>query len=204
MEKIICKKQWICIIVALIVGFSINSATSFAYNRNKAATYAQTYAKKRNNKYVSYSSNCTNFVSQSLEAGGYKQNNTWYCGLVSSSQQWSVSKKNYPYLRNKKWGSLYKKYSMSGNYTRPGSFVAVDKGSVIYYDWNADGTVDHASFVTFSGQNKSTGKYETLICQNTSDRKNESWNLQKYLKEYDKAHNSKRAKKCVYYVVEVG
>lgn len=93
---------------------------------------------------------------------------------------------------------------MSGNYTRPGSFVAVDKGSVIYYDWNADGTVDHASFVTFSGQNKSTGKYETLICQNTSDRKNESWNLQKYLKEYDKAHNSKRAKKCVYYVVEVG
>lgn len=200
--------QWLCLMVVFAVAVGINDTECFAkvkYNAERAANYAQTYAKKRNPKYVSYASNCTNFVSQALEAGGYKQNNAWFCGMVASSQKWSVSKQNYNYVRKQKWGYLVKKYSMSGNLTRPGCFApGVSKGGVIYYDWNADGKIDHASFVTFSGQNKSTGKYETLICQNTADRKNDNWNLQKYLKEFDKKNCTNRAKKCVYYVVDVG
>ena len=80
----------------------------------------------------------------------------------------------------------------------------MDTGSLVYYDWDGDGKINHASFMSFSGQNKSTGMYQSLICQHTTNRKNVTWNLQSYLKDYDKKHNSNRASKCVYYVVDVG
>lgn len=50
---------------------SDNNISSRAYNGNVAANYAVAWAGKRNlNQYPSYDSDCTNFVSQALRAGG--------------------------------------------------------------------------------------------------------------------------------------
>lgn len=51
----------------LIIG---ESSTSEAYNGYSAASYAKKYATNYNKNYDNYSSDCTNFVSQCIEAGG--------------------------------------------------------------------------------------------------------------------------------------
>lgn len=198
------KRIYLNVVCALLVSVLASGTVASAYNKNNAAKYAQEYALKYNTRYISYSSDCTNFVSQCLENGGYKQNNTWCCGLASSTKEWSVADTNYHYILQKKWGKLYKRYSKNGKYSAPNSYITVDTGSLVYYDWDGDGKINHASFMSFSGQNKSTGMYQSLICQHTTNRKNVTWNLQSYLKDYDKKHNSNRASKCVYYVVDVG
>ncbi len=50
----------------------ISTVASSGYSTNKVVAYAKTYALKKNKKYKSFSKNCTNFVSQSVYAGGKK------------------------------------------------------------------------------------------------------------------------------------
>jgi len=63
------------------------------FNRTAAVKYAKQYALTYNSDYISYPSDCTNFVSQALLAGGWtmvkgsrKSERVWYysSGLLSS------------------------------------------------------------------------------------------------------------------------
>lgn len=55
--------------------FNLNATlySSSGYSPNKAVSYARKWAKLRNGNYEHHSSDCTNFVSQCLEAGGKRE-----------------------------------------------------------------------------------------------------------------------------------
>lgn len=68
------------------------SATSSTnkYSDSSAVKYAKKWAKKRNPRYKSYSSDCTNFVSQCVKAGGKKMSTPKSIpeGVKSSTKHW--------------------------------------------------------------------------------------------------------------------
>src|SRR2546426_10275487 len=47
--------------------------TALAYNHSAAVNYADQYALNYNSSYPTWAADCTNFASQALNAGGYKQ-----------------------------------------------------------------------------------------------------------------------------------
>ena len=129
----------------------------FVYDRDLAIRYARAFSEKnqgmdwneewqsggwnwslRNPNYPSYSSNCTNFISQVLEAGGFKQNDEWhskrriYLPLWieaipteynylkwDTTAQWSSAKESFEYISDPKNGYTYKEivniYSSNGS-----------------------------------------------------------------------------------------
>ncbi|MDO4384019.1 MAG: amidase domain-containing protein [Eubacteriales bacterium] len=68
---------------------SVASAAN-KYSDSNAVKYAKKWAKKRNPRYKSYSSDCTNFVSQCVNAGGKKMNTPKSIpeGVKSSTNYW--------------------------------------------------------------------------------------------------------------------
>ena len=64
-------KVW-CTLLSLCLGISSLAVHSQAYSGSAASTYAGNYWKTYNSNYPSYSSDCTNFVSQCLYAGGLR------------------------------------------------------------------------------------------------------------------------------------
>ena len=57
----------------------------------------------RNNDYPNFGSNCTNFTSQVLEAGGIEQTNDWYAMCYDNTylwtKSWSVASSQYEYVK---------------------------------------------------------------------------------------------------------
>ncbi|MFD0420598.1 amidase domain-containing protein [Streptomyces parvus] len=68
-----------------------------AANRTKVKNYALKYALSPNSSYHKWSQDCTNFVSQSLKAGGWKHDlgwyrsdgNWWYTGNIGIRASWT-------------------------------------------------------------------------------------------------------------------
>lgn len=70
MRRIIAGMMMLMIIVA-----NTNSRNEvFAYDREEAVKYASRHCTNYNSSYPKYGSDCTNFASQVLHAGGYKTN----------------------------------------------------------------------------------------------------------------------------------
>jgi len=61
------------------------------YDRQKAVQYGQRYAQSPNSAYYTFPQDCTNFVSQSLFAGGW----TMIQGQKQSSSVWYCDKKEW-------------------------------------------------------------------------------------------------------------
>ena len=112
--------------------------------------------------------NCTNFVSQALYTGGVPvsektinksdpQNWTWKVGLLGPSYTWGGAQNNYEYMS-----------SNAGIFSRESNPWKAWEGSVIYADWNNDGTLDHAMIVV--GYMYANGKVQPIICQKSSNR----------------------------------
>ena len=85
--------------------------------------------------------NCTNFVSQALYTGGVPvsektinksdpQNWTWKVGLLGPPYTWGGAQNNYEYMS-----------SNAGIFSRESNPWKAWEGSVIYADWNNDGTL---------------------------------------------------------------
>ena len=68
------KKIILGLVASSVITLNITGSTSLAYDRDKAVEYAKTYWEKYNSEYNNYGNyDCTNFASQILKAGGYKQ-----------------------------------------------------------------------------------------------------------------------------------
>lgn len=111
------------------------------YDRVAAATYAFNNAYGHNPSYRNWHPNdCTNFVSQALRAGGwqYRQDVFWDWFYVSSGGE-SLS-----------WVNAYSLKQFTPNSGRA-SFLAyfedLQTGDVIFADWGADNSIDHAMIV---------------------------------------------------------
>lgn len=85
-----------CCVVGL-VSSSVYAGRSESYNPSIAVKYATDWALARNSAYTSFSSDCTNFVSQALHAGGFRNtattsvygSNYWYYSTSSKySHTW--------------------------------------------------------------------------------------------------------------------
>ncbi|MCM1298909.1 MAG: amidase domain-containing protein [Firmicutes bacterium] len=130
-----------------------NERTVSGYNPSKAIGYANKWVDPTangtdNDKYYNtgdYFKNgnldCTNYVSQCLYAGGVPQNNTgnintgwWYKDVKNYSGSWITAPTNYNYFSAS--NTAYRNIS-SSSYIIP--------GNPVYYDWNSDNSINHAT-----------------------------------------------------------
>ncbi|MEE8685024.1 MAG: amidase domain-containing protein [Bifidobacterium mongoliense] len=117
--------------------------------------------------------NCANFVSQSIHAAGAplksgltvntKDPTVWTPDLVlgKPTWTWANAQYNYNYMKT----NYYKAY--------PDPWL--DMGSLIYADWNSDGTKDHMMIVTQADRSflsNGTMVFNTYISQKTNNRHN--------------------------------
>lgn len=153
-------------------------ATTFTYDRAAAVAYADRWTTesdstgishngaKYNPAYYDYASNggpgdCTPYASQCIRAGGYPYLTSWFYDAAhpfSSAPAWYNNNPQHTYL--------------AGRYLdKVDSVTDLQKGDLIYYDWNADGYLDHTAVYV--------GIYNGVRCvdAHTSDHRHHAWNL---------------------------
>jgi hypothetical protein len=152
------------------------SAPAFAINKNAVGNYAEGYAYNYNPNYASFSSDCANFVSQSLCAGGYAMDSTWYnkkvLGIWTWGQDWSVAAKLKTYLVNKRSGT-----ETPRGYAKnlPYYVTYLNRGDAVFY--NLDGTgIGHSSVVTYPNYAGFTS-----VSAHSTNRNNTYWTLYPHL-----------------------
>lgn len=121
--------------------------TAGAYDYKAMAAYAEKYWSKYNSAYPNYNSSggdCTNFVSQSLRAGGWKDVkgsssdfHKWYSTSAGQSDSWvGVNELSWFALSSKRVTSLANVYQMG-------------VGDVLQMDFDKDGSKDHSMIVSY-------------------------------------------------------
>ena len=124
-----------------------NLGTGTTYNYAAMATYAEKYWKNYNTAYRRYNSaggDCTNYLSQSLYAGGWKQvansaedYGTWYSKTSGESDTWiGVNEWSWFTQTAKRTTALANAYQM-------------DVGDVLQMDFDKDGSKDHSMMTTY-------------------------------------------------------
>lgn len=157
-----------------IASLDAHAGRSEPYDSYLAVQYARSWALSRNSVYPDFSANsgggdCTNFASQVLRAGGFRNTVTdrptsdqrWYfVSKTSYSQTWSVAQGLYNRFKNgyENW------YSWSG-------VTSLNYGDLVFADWQGDGLIDHTMIVT--GFKKMTdGTVDPVFSYHSSDRLN--------------------------------
>ena len=156
------------------------------FSGTAAAAYAKKWALSTNPAYLRFDDDCTNFVSQSMEAGGW----TYIYGSdvcderKSDSVWWFEKDKCYrPVISNVHasftWGgaqNFFKFASASGRATGPGGKISdLAPGDVLQRD-HGDGKMHHSMVVTKKGTETIDGKSMVQIwlsyhTNDTEDRK---------------------------------
>ncbi len=148
-------------------GITANAAAtepilSYVYSREKAVAYGDKWALKRNTAvYKDYSrvgGDCANFTSQCLAAGGMPTSGTsFYDGWHKNSLSWINVMAHIKHFK------VYGKHMTA---TKENTL----KGNPVYFDWNGDGTWDHATLCV--GKN-SAGT--PIIDSHTADLYHATW-----------------------------
>ena len=198
-------RLWLAASLLIPLGLMLTAGQAFAYSYNggAAASYADTYWSNYNPNYPSFADDCTNFVSQSLYAGGLPQyvyynlhtgapettsnNAYWFMdsGNINYAYSWTVAADLYAHLTQYGYGTLYA--------TDPGTDMALTDGmkagDVLFFNWGLSGNptgtagINHAVIQTGYG---TTSKYGGAIIQgdyidsHSNNRYHTWWNLEKY------------------------
>ncbi|WP_096155462.1 MULTISPECIES: amidase domain-containing protein [Bacillus] len=121
----------------------------FKYNRLEAVKYAERWWNSYNPQFKKFEVDCTNYVSQCLNAGGAimvgypNRNSGWWMRSQNWSFSWSVAHALRWYLPKAKQGLRSKEV---------GSARELMPGDVICYDFQGDGRFDHNTFVVAKDQ----------------------------------------------------
>ncbi|MFD5423439.1 amidase domain-containing protein [Streptomyces sp. NPDC127069] len=137
--------------------------TGGAYNYTAMAQYAEKYWSNYNPAYRKFSGNggdCTNFISQALNAGGWKPvpgtstdyRNWWYDGTRQSDSWVGANEWAWFTLSNQRAANLANVYQL-------------DVGDILQADFNRDGSKDHSMMVTY--RSKAGMPYLTYHSTNT-------------------------------------
>lgn len=154
---------------------SLALARTEPYSSTNAVKYARSWVSNngtlRNPSYISFSSDCTNFVSQALKAGGFRNigststsDQSWYYNNSKSySQTWSVANSLYSRFKN----------GYEGWYLNSGtsSTSSANYGDIIFARWGSNLAVGHAMLVTGFAYNPNTRFYEPTLSYHSSDVK---------------------------------
>jgi len=152
--------------------------TTLTYDRADVVRYADKWTSESdstgvshngaryNPAYYDYASNggpgdCTPYASQCIRAGGYPFLAGWYYDFSNpfkASSSWYNNNPQRTYLKGR-------------YFDRVDSVSDLSKGDIIYYDWNADGYLDHTAVYV--------GIYDGVRCidAHTSDHRHHSWKL---------------------------
>lgn len=157
--------------LSLILG-CCGSVFAANYDGDEAADYAQEWALSRNSKYYSYSSDCANFASQSLKAGGLPTDSNWKGAKKrgDNTRAWINCEAQKLYLANMERGSQVKSYKKAANAPETSGYVS--DGRLVYYDWQDNGSIDHVAVGTMKD---SYGR--KYVSAHTTDRLNAIWTL---------------------------
>lgn len=186
--------QFLAVVLALFLGVAVAAPATAAgtYDRTAAAQYAQKYSCNentscRNSKFKSMGADCTNFVSQTLWAGGKSmyqgKGATWaWITRDNYTNSWVQVPKMREFL-NEKGRSTVLSVNMDG------SFTAAKKGDLYMYDWGKGSGWSHLSIETGNGTfanivdshtkknyRSITGGKGDYIAQHTTDRDGSPWN----------------------------
>ncbi|MDJ0382038.1 amidase domain-containing protein [Streptomyces sp. G-G2] len=121
--------------------------TGGTYDYAAMAAYAEKYWKNYNPAYRQFNGaggDCTNFISQSLKAGGwqnvsgttYDYRNWWYDGSLNTDSWAGANEWAWFTNSNKRATNLANVYQM-------------DVGDILQMDFNRDGSKDHSMIVTY-------------------------------------------------------
>ncbi|MEU8586805.1 amidase domain-containing protein [Streptomyces sp. NPDC048664] len=122
--------------------------TGGAYDYNAMVAYATKYWKNYNPDYPDYNGqgaggDCTNFVSQSLKAGGWKH----VPGYTNDFHKWfgtaDIQSDSFVGVNEFSWFALSSK-----RVTSLSNVYQLDIGDVLQMDFNKDGSKDHSMIVT--------------------------------------------------------
>ncbi|MEU6405885.1 amidase domain-containing protein [Streptomyces sp. NPDC046985] len=123
--------------------------TSGAYDYKAMAAYAAKYWSKYNPDYPDFNGegaggDCTNFVSQTLKAGGWKH----VPGYTDDFHKWfgnsEIQSDSFVGVNEFSWFALSSKRVTSLPYV-----YQLDVGDVLQMDFNRDGSKDHSMIVTY-------------------------------------------------------
>ncbi|PKM52378.1 MAG: methylase [Firmicutes bacterium HGW-Firmicutes-7] len=152
------------------------------YNRTKAVNYAVQYGMKANPRYPYYKGDdCTNFVSQCLQAGGCKNHfhptHPWWCVGNKTSICWSVAASLYWYIKvctkENKFGIKAETIIIEGNDAYSVRLAELLKpGDIIQYI-NKKDRIQHSAVIT--GFEIIEGLRHPLISQHTYEAVNIPW-----------------------------
>jgi hypothetical protein len=172
-----------------------------AYSGSGAAKYADTWATSDNYPtYPIFSSDCTNFVSQAVHAGGYPFRNEAGTGTDS----WWIIRSGptkdtgYVWGYNNSWVNVVDYYNFliadnpggfpegsapgsSTNYYTPNSVVT---GDVLFYDWGQGQGMSHATIQVGIGDDPNQLPnqvwYGNYVDEHTNNRYHAFWSLKPY------------------------
>lgn len=198
------KKQKIISVVLTIImlntGIVCNAATAAQkrgsnYNRGVAKQYALKWANSYNPAYFSFGNDCINFVSQSLQAGGYQDGKApgWHKPKsAADTGPWtsiSLFIDAWTQTKRVKWGTIngvrdgYKvKVSAVPTYMK-GSDSGPQLGDIVFYDFNGKTNTyagfEHSAIISngdlYTVDGVETRVKQLKVCAHTNARRNVSW-----------------------------
>ncbi len=128
---------------------------------------------------------CTNFVSQALRAGGWRNTATtnttsdvlwWLTGKATNqrSQTWGVAHGFFRHMNGGQEpgtvGNSYESWYRWNLTTGVGWSALVNYGDVISVDWTGDGSIDHTMIVT-GFRRLPDQSFDPLVSYHSTDRK---------------------------------
>ncbi|MFC4619012.1 amidase domain-containing protein [Camelliibacillus cellulosilyticus] len=147
-----------------------NKGKGFFYDRLSAVKYADRWWNQGNPEFQMFDVDCTNYVSQCLNAGGapmhgqYNQHAGWWYSGKNWSFSWAVAHSFRWYLTGRQ------------NRLQAVTVDAPEKlmpGDVICYDFEGDGRWDHSTFVT-----EKDGNHMPLVNAHTTDSRHRYWSYE--------------------------
>ena len=193
------KLRIMCFLLACLIMTACLSKTSvLAYDSTKAQKYAEKWWNGYNNEYPMYAKDCTNYVSQALEAGGLKQDSTWnwYYDTFNtdSTPAWCNADELRKYLVKSGRGYVKKYWDTNPDTSRenpPDSTTGANSlfiANVVFYDWQSDGDFDHAAIIT--SYQTSTGNKSDSVCAHSESRYRQRWHLRDHMSAYTYARTT--------------
>lgn len=152
----------------------LRATASYTFDRTKVKAYALTYAINNNSQYYTFDNDCTNFASQSLNAGGipkqkiqepYENFPNWWIN-TGAAGQWLYA---VPWVQADSFFKLIRSTDTINGYSKPGPSYLYE-GDILSYDKSGDYTMNHTAVVT----NRDTPS-TPLVSYHTTNRKNVTW-----------------------------
>ncbi|MET8977454.1 amidase domain-containing protein [Streptomyces sp. NPDC004539] len=123
-----------------------DASLAAGYNYSAMAKYAEKYWKNYNSAYRKFDGkggDCTNFISQSLRAGGWKNKSGWY---RNANYWWyNSSNQTYSWTGVDHWATFAKK---SGRTSILGNVYSMGIGDILQMDFDRAGGKDHSMIAT--------------------------------------------------------